>query len=115
MEGQINNALGGLFNNVDLGVDYNKKDKLSAAELRLLVGFQFKRLRVQTDYDLSRNVGDVEVEYKLTNEVRAKAFHKTLEKTVLDNAMNRVQGLGLLYQKTFNNISELWRRKEELE
>lgn len=115
LEGQINNALGGLFNNVDLGVDYNKKDKLSAAELRLLVGFQFKRLRVQTDYDLSRNVGDVEVEYKLTNEVRAKAFHKTLEKTVLDNAMNRVQGLGLLYQKTFNNISELWRRKEELE
>jgi hypothetical protein len=115
LEGQINNALGGLFNNVDLGVDYNKKDKLSAAELRLLVGFQFKRLRVQTDYDLSRNVGDVEVEYKLTNEVRAKAFHKTLEKTVLDNAMNRVQGVGLLYQKTFNNINELWRRKEELE
>jgi hypothetical protein len=115
LEGQINNALGGLFNNVDLGVDYSKKDKLSAAELRLLVGFQFKRLRVQTDYDLSRNVGDVEVEYKLTNEVRAKAFHKTLEKTVLDNAMNRVQGVGLLYQKTFNSIDELWRRKEEQE
>lgn len=115
LEGQINNALGGLFNNVDLGVDYNLKDKLSDPELRLLVGFQFKRLRVQTDYDWSRRVGDVEVEYKLTDEVRAKAFHKTMEKTVLDNAMNRVQGLGLLYQKTFNHINELWRRKEEQE
>lgn len=113
IERQLNNALGGMFNNVDLGFDYSSSDSLSAAELRLLVGFQYKNFRLSTDYDLNNNVGDVQVQYKITEQLRAKAFHKRTEQNLLDNGMNTIQGVGLLYQKAFDRFGDLFGKKEE--
>lgn len=113
IEGQINNALGGIFNNVDLGFDYNTGDTLSAAELRLLVGFHYKSFTVSTDYDINNDVGDIQVELRITDDLSAKAFHKRTEQTVLDNGVNTIQGMGVVYEKSFDSFKEFLQRRKK--
>ena len=116
LEGQLNNALGGMFNNLDLGVDYNSKsqnDTLSQDELRLLFGFQYKNFSIKTDYAVNNEAGEIQVEYRLTEELKAKAFRRRTEQTIIDNGSNITQGAGLVFQRTFDNVGELLRRRKK--
>jgi hypothetical protein len=116
LEGQLNNSLGGILSNVDLGVDYNsatRSDSLSNDELRLLLGFQYKKFSVKTDYALNSEAGEIQVEYKLTNQLKAKAYRRTTEYIITENGSNLTQGAGLVYQKSFNSLGGLLRRKNK--
>lgn len=120
VEGQINNALSNIWNGVDLGVDYNEvedvnSENLTKDELRLLAGFQYKNLSLKTDYDINNQVGDIEAEFKITDALKAKAYHKTTNDAALSNQTTTTFGLGAAYQKSFNSFKELFRRKEENE
>ncbi len=115
LQGQLNNSLGGILNNVDLGVDYNsgsQTDSLSNDELRLLLGFQYKNFSVKTDYALNNEAGEIQVEYQLTDQLKAKAYRRTTETVILDNGFNLTQGAGIVYQKSFNSIRGLFRQKK---
>jgi hypothetical protein len=119
VEGQINNALNGLLHpNLDLGVDYNEiqntetDDNLTKDELRLLAGFKYKKLSLKTDYDINNQVGDIEAEFKITEALKAKAYHKTTtDATALSNQINTTYGLGAAYQKSFDYFKDLLRKK----
>ena len=121
VEGQINNALSGLLHpNLDLGVDYNEVeetgtgDNLTKDELRLLAGFKYKNLVLKTDYDINNQVGDIEAEFKITEALKAKAYHKTVnDATTLNNQVTTTYGLGATYQKSFDSFKDLLRRKKE--
>ena len=114
LEGQLNNALGGLMNNVDLGVDYNSStDSISNAELRLLVGFQYKKFSVKTDFDVSNQVGEIQVEYRITDRFKARAYSKKLDNIVVETGATVTHGAGMVYQKSFNSIRDLFRREEK--
>ncbi len=118
IEGQLNNALSNIWDNVDLGVDYNTTtdDKLKD-EIRLLAGFQYKKFTVRTDYDINRQVGDIEADFKITNNFRAKAYHKITKDEELgvgSTAPTNTSGLGVSYQKSFNSFKALFRRKKKV-
>lgn len=121
VEGQINNALSGLFKNkIDLGVDYNnvedtgEEEGLSKDELRLLAGFKYKNLSVKTDYDINNQVGDIEAEFKITEALKAKAYHKTTnDPTNINNQITTTYGIGAAFQKSFSSFREIFGRKEE--
>ncbi len=121
VEGQINNALSRIIHpNLDLGVDYNNVEEsgstghLSNDELRLLAGFKYKNLSLSTDYDINNQVGDIEAEFKITEALKAKAYHKTTtDATAINNQTTTTYGLGAAYQKSFDSFKDLFRRKEE--
>ena len=117
LEGQLNNALGGVLNNVDLGVNYNssatKGDSLTNNELRLLLGFKYGKVSVKTDYDINNNTGEILAEYKITERLKAKAYRRTTEQVITDNGNNVTQGAGLLYQKTFDSFRDLFSRDKK--
>lgn len=120
VEGQINNALSSIVPNLDLGVDYNdvaegqNGENLSKDELRLLAGYKYKNLSVRTDFDINNQVGDIEAEFKITDELRAKAYHKTTnDANAINNQTTTTYGLGAAYQKSFDSIKEFFRRKEK--
>tara|TARA_B100000674_G_scaffold231208_1_gene190245 strand:+ start:1429 stop:5916 length:4488 start_codon:yes stop_codon:yes gene_type:complete len=121
VEGQINNALNGLLHpNLDLGVDYNEVEEsesdenLTKDELRLLAGFKYKNLSFKTDYDINNQVGDIEAEFKITEALKAKAYHKTTtDATALNNQITTSYGLGASYQKSFDSIKDLFKKKKD--
>ncbi|MFT6745670.1 MAG: hypothetical protein ACJAZ2_000002 [Glaciecola sp.] len=116
LEGQLNNSLGGILNNVDLGLDYNSgstNDSLSHDELRLLLGFQYKKFSVKTDYALNNEAGEIQVEYKITDRLKAKAYRRTTEQVIVSNGVDLTQGAGVVYQKSFDSIKGLFTRKRK--
>ena len=121
VEGQINNALSGLIHpNLDLGVDYNEveenksEENLTKDELRLLAGFKYKNLSFKTDYDINNQVGDIEAEFKITEALKAKAYHKTTtDATALNNQINTTYGLGAAYQKSFDYFKTLFKKRNK--
>ncbi|MFT6716593.1 MAG: hypothetical protein ACJA0Q_001237, partial [Saprospiraceae bacterium] len=113
LEGQLNNSLGGIFNNLDLGLDYNSEAESDSLSLRLLLGFSYKKFSVTTDYALNNEAGEIQVEYKLTEQLKAKAYRRTTETVITNNGSNLTQGAGIVYQKSFNSLKELFRRKKK--
>ncbi len=116
LEGQLNSALGGVFNNLDFGVNYNsstQSDSLSNDELRLLLGFQYKKFSIKTDYALNNDAGEIQVEYKLTNQLRAKAYRRRTEQVIVDDGSNVTQGVGLVFQRSFNRLRDLFKKEDE--
>ena len=121
VEGQINNALSGLLHpNLDLGVDYNEvqesesEENLTKDELRLLAGFKYKNLSLKTDYDINNQVGDIEAEFKITEALKAKAYHKTTnDATAINNQITTTYGLGAAYQKSFDSLKDLFKKKKD--
>lgn len=118
IEGQLNNALSNIWEGIDLGVDYNTTtDEKLKDEIRLLAGFQYKKFSVRTDYDINRQVGDIEADFKITNNLRAKAYHKITKDEELglgDTAPTNTSGLGVSYQKSFNSFKDLFRNKKAI-
>lgn len=118
IEGQLNNVLSNIWDGVDLGVDYNTTtdDKLKD-EIRLLAGFQYKKFTIRTDYDINRQVGDIEADFKITNSFRAKAYHKITKDEELgvgSTAPTNTSGLGVSYQKNFNSFKYFFRNKKKM-
>lgn len=117
VEGQLNNALSSIIPNVDLGVDYNSDDKLKD-EVRLLAGFQYKKFSVRTDYDINRQVGDIEADFRITDNLKVRAYHKTTNDSDLgigSTSVSTTFGLGASYQKSFDSFKKLFRKEKNIE
>lgn len=121
IEGQLNNVLSSIWDNVDLGVDYNNNnsdDKLKD-EIRLLAGFQYKKFTVSTDFDINRQVGDFEAAFRITNSLKAKAYHKITNDEELgigstSSSSTTTFGVGASYQKSFNSFRDLFRKDQNV-
>ena len=77
---------------------------------RLLVNGNFGYRSTQTNTD--NFVGDFDVQYLLTKrgEIRLKAYNETNDRYFTKNSLT-TQGVGIVVQRNFNNISELFSRK----
>lgn len=131
LNNQINSWLSQISKDFDIGVNYRPGDQLSPQELELALSTQLFNNRVSIDGTFgvngdspyatgsqntsSRWVGDINVEFKVTDDgrFRVKAFNRS--NTTLDMLTGQsqyTQGVGVVYRKDFDY---LFRTKKEPE
>ena len=114
----------------DIGVRYTPEDNLTAEELEVALSTQLfdDRLTIEGNlgmYNGSRNevaagansiVGDVDITLKLTNRLSLKAYnHSNLNSNYYSYSYEAysayTQGIGISYSQSFDNIREVFARK----
>lgn len=132
ISGQLSNLLSQISKDFDVGINYRPGDALSQEELEVALSTQLfdnrltidGNLGVMRDKAISNNasniVGDVNIEYKLTNDggFRIRAFNRSnvnsdLQKSnVYDDISPNTQGVGIFYRKDFDSFEQLFLGKE---
>ena len=123
---QISNMLSKISSDFDLGFKYTPgtSDKLSSQEYQLAMSTQLLNNRLIIDGNVGTAspsstiqntntlVGDVNVEYKLTDDgkIKMKAFNRTNDNAILYQTAPYTQGVGIFYREEFNTINELFSR-----
>lgn len=121
LSAQISNWLSQISKDFNVGVKYRPNDELSKEELRVYMGTQVFNDRLTIDGNFAvinqstttnNVVGDVNVEYKLTDDgrVRLKAFNRANDNTLTNGNAPYTQGVGVFYREDFNTIAELYTR-----
>ena len=123
LSNRLNNALKGLSNFVDLGVNYNPGAQNSSQQVELTMSKQMFNNRLSIDGILGVNnnqtqnssqiIGDVHIEYKLTESGKyvLKAFNRTNNNTQMTiSGGPYTQGVGIGYKYEFDN---LFRKREK--
>lgn len=133
ISGQLSNLLSQISEDFDIGINYRPGDDLSKEELEVALSTQLFDNRLTIDGNLgvmegdvnvnnnaSSIVGDVNIEYKLTNDgkFRIRVFNRSnvnsdLSKSnTYDNIAPNTQGIGIFYRKDFNSFEQLFLGKE---
>jgi hypothetical protein len=125
---QISNWLSQISKDFDIGVNYRPGDQLTSQELQLALSTQIFNDRVSIDGNFgvggslktesttqgtktSNNiVGDINVEYKITEDgrFRMKVFNRSNTNEFMNTISPYTQGLGFFYRREFDNIKELF-------
>ncbi len=122
---QLSNWLSQISKDFDIGVNYRPGDQISNQEVAVALSTQLfnDKVSVETNFGYSDNntssstqgtsniVGDVNVEYKLTDDgkVKLKAFNKTNNNQITTNGPY-TQGVGVAYKEEFDTFGQLYRR-----
>jgi hypothetical protein len=117
-----------ISNDFDIGVNYIPGDDLSQDEFQVAMSTQLLNDRLVIDGNLdvptgnssqysSNLVGDVYIEYKLTQDgrFRVKAFNRSNNLNTLEQYSPYTQGVGVFYRKEFSRLNEIWRKQESLQ
>jgi hypothetical protein len=123
LSNQLSNWLSQLATNIDVGVNYTPGSTLSNEELDLALSTQLLNDKLSIDGNVGLNnntqtktsnvIGDINVDYKLTDEgkVRVKAFNRSNDTYQTSTAGGQfTQGLGVFFREEFESIDELYRR-----
>ena len=122
LSNQLSNWLSQISKDVDIGVNYRPGSELSDDELEVALSTQLFNEKLTIDGNVqtgtrktSNIVGDVNVEYKLTNDGRIvlKGFNKSNAEDLLKSNAPYTQGIGIFYRREFNFIKELFRKKKK--
>jgi len=126
---QLSKMLSQISKDFDIGVNYRPGDQMSPQELEVALSTQLFDNRVTIDGAVGMNtytatanqtnqfIGDVLVEVKITEDgrFRGKAFNRTNSALDLSSGYSPyTQGVGVLFRKDFNSISELFKRKKKI-
>ena len=122
---QFNSLLSKVSKDVDIGINYRRSSYTPGQEIDLAVSTQLfnERLRIDglfgvnslnsnsTIKNPSTIVGDIKLEYRLSNNNRwwIRAFNRTNTIGLLDNNAPYTQGVGISYQRDFTNWSEFFK------
>lgn len=129
LSGQVNSMLSKISKNVNLGINYQRSNGSSVPQImdvavstslfsdRLLVDglFGVNSYTAQNtgtnSQQVSTIVGDINIEYLLTKNgrLRIKAFNRTNTIDLLTNNAPYTQGLGISFQRDFNNFGNLFK------
>ncbi|MCB9186559.1 MAG: translocation/assembly module TamB [Flavobacteriales bacterium] len=120
---QLSNWLSKISNDFDIGVNYRPGDDITSDELQASLSTQLFNNRIIIDGNVgvanvqsssSNIVGDVNIEYKITSDgrFRVRAFNKSNDINTLTQNAPFTQGIGLTYQKEFNRLSDLFRKRK---
>jgi hypothetical protein len=125
---QLNNILSRISDNFDIGVNYKPGDNNFAQEVGVALSTQLFDNRVSISgnvgvrgKDDTRNtndiVGEVDVDVKLTDDGRwrAFAFNRSNNNLLYQNYSLYTQGIGLSYTKEFYSFRDLFKKKTEEE
>lgn len=119
---QLSNMLSQISKDFDVGVKYRPGDQLSSQELEVMFSTQIFNNRISVEGALgyiqgnaagsqTNILGDVNVEYKMTNDgrLRAKAFNRTNDVSVITaNSAPYTQGIGLTLRREFDTLGGLF-------
>jgi len=119
---QLSNWLSKISNDFDVGVNYRPGDDITGDELGVALSTQLFNNRLIVDGNVgvantqsssSNIVGDVNIEYKITADgrFRVRAFNKSNDINSLTNNAPFTQGVGVSYQKEFNRLGDLFRKR----
>jgi hypothetical protein len=122
---QFNSLLSKVSKDVDIGVNYRRSSYVPGQEIDVAVSTQLfnERLLIEglfgvnslnpnsTAQKASTFVGDVKLEYRLTNNLRwwIRAFNRTNTVGLLYNNAPYTQGVGLSYQRDFSNWGDFFK------
>ena len=126
----LSNWLSQISKDFDIGVRYTPEDNLTAEELEVALSTQLfdDRLTIEGNLGMftdQRNdvatgansiVGDVDITLKLTNRLSLKAYnHSNLSSNyylyTYEAYSDYTQGIGISYSQSFDNIKEIFTRK----
>lgn len=132
LSNKLSNWLNGLTSNMDVGVNYRPGSALSSDELDLALSKQLfdNRLSIEGNFGVAGNspqksttstnnsnssniIGDVTVEYKLSEDgrYRVKGFNRSNDNTqVTIGGGPFTQGVGVFYREEFESFNELYKR-----
>ncbi|MCX6181227.1 MAG: translocation/assembly module TamB domain-containing protein [Bacteroidetes bacterium] len=116
LTGQVNNYLsqitGDAFN---VGFDYNgaAADSLSNVSVTVDKRFLNDKVVVSGTFDLGKDAADMEVQYKLTQDVTLKAFRKSQQNQKDQDGSIPTQGAGVFFRKEFDSFADLFKKKEK--
>lgn len=127
LSNQISNWLSQISSDVEIGVNIRPGDEITSSELELALSTHFwdDRITVDGNVGTSSNnpyagqrassiVGDVNVEVKITEKLRVKAFNRSNTYDLLNPTSPYTQGIGLFYRREFDKFSDLLRRRKKL-
>lgn len=124
LESQINAALGKLSDNYKLNVDYGADEVAgeSKVELGVAKGFLDDKLVITGSFGVENRsaatangaqaytnsmIGDVNIEYKIQDNFRVKAFNQSNTNSVNENQGPFTQGFGVSYYEEFHKFSDI--------
>ncbi len=128
---QLSGWLSQISDDFNIGVNYRPGDEISSEEVEIALSTQLfdDRMRVNTNVGVGGNtmeqqtaqkqekatqiVGDVNIEYDLTERLRIRAFNRHNDYSYLAERGPYTQGLGFFYRNDFYSIRELFGRKEK--
>jgi hypothetical protein len=127
LSNQISSWLSQISKKFDIGVNYRPGTQMTSDELQVALGTQLFNDRLSIDGNFgvsgasqsstqktSNIVGDVNLEYKITKDghLRIKGYNKSNTVDLLNTNAPYTQGVGIIYRKEFDTLSELFRRKK---
>jgi len=120
LSNQLNNWLSQVSDKFDVGVNYRAGNEINRDELEVALSTQLFNDRLIIDGNVgtgssqssSNIVGDVNIEYKWTDDgrFRIKAFNKSNTVDML-NTNPYKQGVGIFYRKEFDSFKDLFKKK----
>lgn len=121
---QLSNWLSKISNDFDVGLNYRPGDDITGDEVQVALSTQLFNNRIIVDGNVgvantqsssSNIVGDVNIEYKITSDgrLRVRAFNKSNDINSLVNNAPFTQGVGLSYQREFDRLGDLFRRRKK--
>ncbi|MBI3511221.1 MAG: translocation/assembly module TamB domain-containing protein [Bacteroidetes bacterium] len=128
VSGTLNNWLSQISSDINMGVKYRPNDDMTTQELKVYLGTQLMNNKITIDANAGKVnasqatgtavgatqwVGDVNIEYKVTDDgkVRLRAFNRTNDANVNANANSPyTQGVGIFYKEDFDSWAELKQR-----
>ncbi|MDD2637055.1 MAG: translocation/assembly module TamB domain-containing protein, partial [Bacteroidales bacterium] len=121
LSNQLSDWLSKISKDFDIGINYQPGSELSQEELEVALRTQLFNDRLSIDgnfgvrgttreQNTSNVVGDINVEYKITNDgrFRIKAFNRTNDISFLEDNAPYTQGVGIFYRKEFDNLYDLF-------
>lgn len=119
---QLSSWLSKLTGQTEVGLNYRSGDDISNSEMAVQVSRQFldNNLSVSGNFGVAQGagsagyekqsqvIGDVVIEYRLSEEIRLRAFNQSNQFDITRNDQAPfTQGIGVSYQKNFNRVREI--------
>lgn len=122
---QVGNWLSQITNDLDVGLIYTPGTKdINSQEFQVALSTQLldNRITINSDFGYrgaaatnsgnEQITGDFDIEYKITEKIRFKAFNR-YNNPYTGRQADYTQGVGLVYKQEFNKISDLFKRKKK--
>jgi len=132
LSNQLDNWLAQISKKFDIGVNYRPGNEISAQQVEFALGTQLfnDRLSIQSNLGVSGNnnaggqasttktsdiVGDVDMEYKITNDghLLLKGYNKSNTVDLLNSNAPYTQGIGVFYRREFDKWGDLFKKKKK--
>ena len=122
LSNQFSNWLSQISNDFDIGFNYRPGNEITTQEVEAAFSAQLLNDKVvvngnvdvggkQSNAQASNISGDFNIEFKITDKLKFKAFNRANDNILYQTSPN-TQGFGLLYRHEFNKFSDLIKKSD---